>query len=554
MNNKSENYKISFADALAKLDWGIRGRRPLPVKQDSTAIYAARNEVTGLQVHIDADHEFVLLVDQANWLHPLGFLPRLRIAVDLPGFPGDSIEVFPIGYVDGDDQRSWMEYFDRAGYAQVPAARTQAVYIRLRIPGQQAPRVYQGSVRAFTQFGFEDERFIWEGQFQVEVMNVTLPQARDFKVHLNLWQHCTSIARFYHVPLWSDAHFELIDRYYACLAELGQKVTTVIAGEIPWSGQSCFRVQGYPSYMYEHSIIQVSRDPLGRLSFDYTALDRLLSLASKHGIDRQIDVFGLLNVWIDEEYGFGKVIADAPDAVRIRCVDMTSGAITYLRTAAELRQYLRALHDHFKAMGVIDRVRIAADEPADLDAFRSRLAFVREAAPEFQYQAALNHYEFIEDAPDGVIDFAPILRVAVKDLDLTFQRIEQVHKKGGKMLFYVCCGPPFPNTFVHSPLVETLLLGWMIYALRMDGFLRWAFCLWPAEPWKRISWKAPDFPAGDLYFVLPGLDGRPVETLRYEALRMAVQDYELLRMADQVLPPGQAREIFEQCMSQVLEN
>ena len=121
------------------------------------------------------------------------------------------------------------------------------------------------------------------------------------------------------------------------------------------------------------------------------------------------------------------------------------------------------------------------------------------------------------------------------------------------MLFYVCCWPPFPNTFVHSPLVETILLGWMIYAFKMDGFLRWAFCLWPADPWKRVSWHAPDFPAGDLYFVLPGLDGRPVETLRYEALRMAVQDYELLRMADQVLPPGNARKIFEQWMGQVLK-
>ena len=74
----------------------------------------------------------------------------------------------------------------------------------------------------------------------------------------------------------------------------------------------------------------------------------------------------------------------------------SSGTISFLRTAEELRQYLRALHDHFKAIGVIDRVRIAADEPADLDAFRNRLAFVREVAPDFQYQAALNHFEFIE--------------------------------------------------------------------------------------------------------------------------------------------------------------
>ena len=44
-----------------------------------------------------------------------------------------------------------------------------------------------------------------------------------------------------------------------------------------------------------------------------------------------------------------------------------------------------------------------------------------------------------------------------------------------------------------------------------------------------------------MYFVLPGKDGAPVETLRYEALRAAAQDYELLKLVERTLPGDQAQ-------------
>jgi hypothetical protein len=239
--------------------------------------------------------------------------------------------------------------------------------------------------------------------------------------------------------------------------------------------------------------------------------------------------------------------------VRVRCKDQKTGTIGYLRSADELRAYIRALHDHLDELGLMDRVRVAADEPADLEAFRRKLAFVREAGPKFQYSVAINHFEFIEDAPEGVIDFIPVLPLAVKELALTNLRTEQVHRMGGKMSYYVCPWPPIPNTFLHSPLVESVLLGWLVHALHMDGFLRWAFCLWPADPWKRVSWRGPDFAAGDLYFVLPGVDGKPVETLRYEALRMAVQVYTLMTLVEETLPADQSGPLLQNLFSGLLK-
>ncbi len=551
------NLRITLNDALHKLHWGtVKWGAPddlFAEPVETMTVVAARNEVVGAQVVLDADADFVLTVDRTNWLHALGFRPRARVEVHFPTLPEEAVEVFTIGYVEGDDRRQWMETLDRAGYAEVPAYRPQGVYVRLRVPADAEPGVHAGEVRVFTQYGFEDEVLAWEGTLRLEVADVTLPDVRDWSFHLDLWQHCTSIARYHGVSLWSAAHFELIDRYYASLAQLGQKAVTVVATELPWSGQRCFRERTYPAYLFEHAIVDVVRDAEGALHFDFARLDRLLMLAAKHGIDEEIEVFGLLNIWVDEAFGFGKVAPDAPDAIRVRCLDEPTGRITYLHTADELRTFIRALHDHFEALGVLERVRIAADEPRDLDAFNARLAFVREAAPGFTYKVAINHFDFLEEAPPEMVDAVPILPLACKDPALTELRTEELHARGGKMLWYVCCWPPIPNTFVESPLVEGELHGWLTFYLQLDGFLRWNFCLWPACPWERVSWRAPGWRAGDMYFVLPGKDGAPVETLRYEALRAAVQDYELLKLAERTLPTRVAQAAFDAACARILK-
>ena len=544
--------QIGFAYAMDKLQAGDVKTQLPAVSPDRIEIDATRGEVVSAQVRVMAGEDFVLTIDHANWLHALGWQPRLRLAVEVPPSLAAAVEVFTVGYLEGDNRQLWMETLERTGYAEVPAWRPQAVWVRVRVPAELAPGVYAGRVVAYRQFGFEDEERCWEGELALRVHAVTLPAVREWSYDLDLWQHYTAVARHHRVPLWSDAHFDLIDRYCACLAELGQKAVTVIATEIPWSGQTSFRTRDYPSYLFEHAIVHVARDAAGQFRYDFSHLDRLLNIAARHGMDREIEVFGLLNIWVDDEFGFGKVAPDAPDAVRIRCFDERTQAFTYLRRGDEIAAFMRALHDHLGAQGLLDRVRILADEPSDLAAFNERLAFVQRAAPQFRFKVAINHFEFLEDAPPEVVDAVPVLPLACRDPALTRQLTDQLHARGGRMLWYVCCWPPIPNTFLQSPLVETELLGWLTYHLGLDGFLRWAFCLWPADPWRRASWRYPGWSAGDMYFVLPGADGQPVETVRYEAMRVAAQDYELLRLVERSLAPDVAHAVINQAMSHIL--
>jgi hypothetical protein len=55
-----------------------------------------------------------------------------------------------------------------------------------------------------------------------------------------------------------------------------------------------------------------------------------------------------------------------------------------------------------------------------------------------------------------------------------------------------------------------------------------------------------------MYFVLPGKDGAAVETLRYEALRAAAQDHELLKLAERTLPAARAKQVFDEAFACIL--
>jgi len=544
--------QVGLADAMVKLEWSHRTTDIRPLIRDHVALIAARNEVIGFQVLLRAPEEFILTLSRANWVAPLGFAPRVRLEITFPGLPEEAVAAYPVGYLEDDDRRWRAEYFDHAAHTTVIATRPQAVYVRLHIPVNLPAGSYAGQVKAYTQYGFEDEQEAWNGTLTLDVVDVTLPDPASWSFRLDLWQHCTSVALHHHVPLWSDAHFAILDGYYASLSRLGQKAVTVIATEMPWSGQRCFRDPYYPSYIYEHAIIDVTRDRQGGLHLNMDKLEKLLALAAKHRIDREIEVFGLLNIWVDEEHGFGKVAPDAPDSIRVRCYDEASGRMIYLRTAAELAEFIRLLADYFRRTGRMDRVRIAADEPADLALFNERLRFIRAVAPDFRYKVAINHFEFMQQAEPEVLDFVPFLTYACRDPELTRRLTEELHAKGGLMSWYVCCSPQIPNTFLRSPLVEGRLLGWLTYRLGLDGFLRWAFCLWPARPYERISWRAPFWNAGDMHFVLPGPDGKPVETLRYEALRAGIQEYVLLKMLEERCPAAKVESVLQRAFRHIL--
>lgn len=484
---------------------------------------ACRGDWGVLQLLLKSDEDFYLNVGKRPNFSPKGPLTNIRVECTVDGLP---VKIFPVGFIEDDDRVYKADLLLHDEVIFVEKDKIQPVWIEVMIPKDTPPGNYTGRVKIYTQCMFEDEELIKVFDFNILVKDVELPEPKNFRFYLDLWQHPSNIARKHEVHLWSDEHFRVLEGYINSLADLGQKAITVIASEIPWSGQRCYRVKNYPSDLFEYSMIRVERDGFG-YHYDFSVVERYIDLCMKYGIDKEIEVFGLMNIWLDPEYGYTGIAEDYPDGIRIRYYDRNDGAFKYIRNGEEIKAYIKALEKFFIEKDLIDRVRIVADEPGDIERYKRSLETIREVAPGFRFKSAINHSEFIEEFKNIISDFVPVLPGVCEKWE-TLKELKS--KVTGRILWYVCCWPPYPNTFISSPLVESRLIGILTAFMGLDGFLRWNYTVWPEDPRNRISYRFPHWKAGDTNFVYPGKDGRPILTLRYKNLKRGIEDYELLMM------------------------
>ena len=365
---------------------------------------------------------------------------------------------------------------------------------------------------------FESETEVGAVKLLFTIYDRAIPRNIDLPFHLDIWQHPTNIARAHRTRPWSDSHFNVLEKYVASLAELGQKCVTLIVSDCPWSGQWCHFEHRRAADLYEYSIVRVTRSPDGVYSYDFSAMQRYIDLCARYGIDREITVFGLVNVWCDTTGGFGKLAQDHPDGAKLRYFDEADRLFKYMRDPADIDAYVSALEQYFVRTGQIDRVRLIADEPGDVAAYRRSIDRVKEVAPRFVLKAALNHAEFVPEFGDRVDDFVPSLECLTGEYD----KIEEYKATmpGKRFLWYVCNMPSHPNTFLASDLCETYAVGAVTALFGLDGFLRWSYTVWCDSPVKDNRYF--NWPAGDLNFVYPACDGGVMLSLRWKALKKAI--------------------------------
>ncbi|MBW5447730.1 DUF4091 domain-containing protein [Cohnella sp. CFH 77786] len=510
-----ESYKYVF---------GVYQRFGVPFdEKKEISLVCGRNDRAAVQLLLYSEEEMLVSVNGEACFHERGPIDIVRVEVEVPGLANGRIQANLIGLVEDDDRQWKSDMILQQPYVHVERRKVQPVWIEAELGADVEPGAYYPRIRVFRHRMFEDETLVRTLTFELKVMDVALSDPRDHRFYLDLWQHNANIARKYDVELWSEPHFAILENYVSSLADLGQKAITVVVSEIPWSGQaSCYdRVD--PANLFEYSIVNVTHHGNDEWTYDFRSLNRYVGLCMKYGIDSEIEVFGLLNIWVLEDAGYGGVIRDHDDAIRIRYYDERSQTYKYIREKRHLERYVAALEKNFIERGWADKVRIAADEPADIERFRNRLKSLQAMAPSFQYKVAINHAAFI--AEEGLLDHVPNLDCVAQEYDRIAALMPE---KRGKTLYYVACENPYPNTFIGSHLLESRLIPWLAWFWNLDGFLRWNYTVWPNDPLHRISYHYPLFPAGDTNFVYPGRDGKPMLTLRYKMLRKGIRDFGIM--------------------------
>jgi hypothetical protein len=177
--------------------------------------------------------------------------------------------------------------------------------------------------------------------------------------------------------------------------------------------------------------------------------------------------------------------------------------------------FLDDLKVHLETRGWFEISYLGINENP-LDVTLSAIKVIKEHSKEWKITYAGNWHPELSPLVD---DYSCII-----ESEPDVAGLKERKAKGFTTTFYVCCTPARPNNFVFSPPVESRYLGWYTAAFGYDGFLRWAYDAWPADPMRDARHTA--WPAGDCYLVYPGGNS----SIRFEKLREGIADYEKIKI------------------------
>ena len=381
------------------------------------------------------------------------------------------------------------DVIDFANEASLAANTTQPVWISVRVPRSTEAGAYKGSLSV----SIDGKKYPLS--YSIEVKTNVLPEPKDWKFHLDLWQNPYSIARVYNVKPWSQEHFKAMQPYIKMLADAGQKAITVSMVYDPWRGQT--------QDIYG-AMIQWIKKKDGTWQYDFSIFDKWVSYMMAHGIDKIINCYSMIPwnnkfYYYDEAYGKDTVVEAKP------------GTPGY---AAHWRPMLTAFVKHLKEKGLFNKTSIAMDERA-LEDMQQTIALIKSVDKDFKISLAGSYHVAIEkDIYDYCIASAENFDKSVMERRL---------KAGLPTTYYTCCVEAYPNTFTFSPPAESAWLAWYAANKKFNGYLRWAYNCWNEEPLTDTRFRS--WSAGDTYLVYPG----PRTSIRFERLIEGIQDYEKIQ-------------------------
>ena len=371
------------------------------------------------------------------------------------------------------------------------ARTTQGYWVRVWIPQEAAAGLYTSELTVKN-----GSRVLGSLKLEVEVQRRTLPAPSHWAFHLDLWQNPFAVARYHRVPLWSRAHFDLLEKELQSYADAGGKVITTSIMHHPWGGQT---------YDPFESMITWMKRVDGTWYFDYTIFDKWVELMMKVGVTQEIGCYSMI-----------------PWKLSFQYFDQATHSLKEMKMKPEDPAYadfwLTMLKDfarHLKAKGWFDITHIAMDERPKKDMDRA-FAIIHEADPDFKVSLPGALHEELSDQLD---DYS--IALADKFSEETKRARRAANKK---TTFYTCCTESHPNTYTFSHPAEAAWIGWYAAKEHLDGYLRWALNSWTIEPLldsRFLAWGA-----GDTYLVYPGARS----SIRFENLVAGIQAYEKIRI------------------------
>jgi hypothetical protein len=495
-------------DALVKI---FPDLRPTAQSDRRIIIEAARGEIEAGQAVVLCEDQHTLaawadagplrhdqsdfeITPQAQWV---GYVP---VRESTPGSPAGELARPAPGF--------FPDPLIEDTVIAIRRGETQPLWLSVDVPVDAPPGLYSGVVTVCTP-----EEAV-ELPVELHVFAATVPEQRTLKV--TNWTFWRKIAQYHGLEPWSEPHWDLLRAYARDLAAHRQNMLlTPIFDLIDFSAQG------------------------EEIAFDFTRLDRFIRLFIEEGVIGYIEGEHLGGrtdgSWFSPTFSVTtRIIEDG----QVRPDWVLSGS-----TEAEEfhSRFLPALLAHLNEHGWLERYyQHLADEPLaeNAESYKKLASAVRRYAPGMKIIEA-NHYHDL-----------PSLDVWVPQLNFfheSYPFYQERQRAGDEVWFYTCLAPTgsYANRFIDYPLLKVRLLHWLNFHYGATGYLHWGYNHWSSfDPYLDVEpVHSPErsLPPGDHCIVYPGRCG-PVDSIRFEAMRDGIEDYELLTLLAQK-DPALAREI-----------
>ncbi len=352
------------------------------------------------------------------------------------------------------------------------------------------------------------------------------------------WVHYDCLSETHGIPLWSDAYFDLLQKYLtnAVMHGMNTLLTPAFTPALDTPvGTERMNVQ----------LVRVIADG-DDYRFDLTLLQRFIRVAKACGI-RYFEHCHLFSQWGAESainiYGerngecvrlFGKeTLATDPEYAKF--------LTQYLATFLSLAREEKIEHDLLFHI---------SDEPNShhVKSYENALSIVEKQLSDQRLGDALSDYDFYSR---GLVRL-PIVDIAeVKNFD----------GRCDNMMLYYTGGesqPGMSNRLLTSAPQKTRILGLHIFRYRAKGFLHWAYNYNYGRMSTGLFNPAIDpcfyknIP-GVTYLVYPNADGTPMPSLREKQMCEAMNDYRALCLLESWIGHEAVLRICEEVLGQKID-
>jgi hypothetical protein len=497
----SEPMAVSFVESLVKVfpDAAVQNAGGTP------RVVSARNGHSSVQLALRA-----------------GDKRTVRVRMTAPKFQGDALEsrLYRVGNVRVElhPKNTPLEevvrpevgeypdpLFPLNGELQLEAGRTQAIWISLFAPASVKPGIYRGAVEV------QDGKRTNKLPFEVEVFPATVPKEQK------LW-----------VTNWFWFEHERMDKHYPKLKSDPERYWTILEN----IGRTMADHRQNAMFIPVRTLVKAQLLD-GRIRYDFSEFDRWVEIFDRAGVSKLIEGGHLCG----RDGGYDGKYVLPTDYIEDGKIARKDLGVDDPRVEPNLREFLRQLRTHLSEKKWISRyVQHVHDEPhgPEMPVYRRFVKIVNEELPGVATVDAISMDEN-ETYPDETKIWVPLLGT----FDNKVNVIEAHKSRGGQSWFYTCLHPTGKhlNRFVDFPLLKTRLLHWVNFKYGLTGFLHWGGNFWMDKPYEDLqpNWGGDlRLPAGDDAITYPDPEGDGVfPSIRLEAMREGIEDYELLMVAAQ---------------------